>query len=567
MKIIILHICLLAISLSAWSQKASIQLTVEPEEIAVNQQFSITIKSNVEGNIIENWPSNFVKGYGVQSLSRYVQDINNGKMIQEHIVVFTGSFSKTGNYKIGPFYVKAGNKTYTSSSATVNVVNNPTQNKNDEISRRQLSQPAFGVVEVSSTKIYEGEPLIISGRVYSREQTFGRPILKRPFTVNGISDVHPIQQTEMWETKTIRNREYESFSFEKKVLFPVGNGVLSITPFEIYLPYFDQDYAIVSSVPTVEIIPLPANPPAEFIGAVGEFSVEQNYTAPKTVKQGDIIQIAVEITGKGNIHAIESPSLRLPKGMSTYGDVEVKEDYTFNSSGASGKVTYTYHVQALKEGQQTIQPIKISYFNPKKEKYETVEATNPIIVSVKENQAFALQNELENDQKTEDLTEGKSTSQHTSKNTLLDSTHWVWYGAGGILLLCALLFVFIKRKNDKREELERSNRNASIIDKPISLSDVKEMLNKLEIYHKEEHFDSFYSIYEKALLSILRYKLNKPTNSTLMRSELIHELKEKDGATAEIIQQLLEKCDYSRYGMGVNQEEQEFLLSELKKLV
>lgn len=565
MKVIVLHICLVAISLNAWSQKASVQLTVEPDEICVNQQFSITIKSNVEGNIIENWPSNFVKGYGVQTLSRYVQDINNGKIVQEHIIVFTGSFSKTGNYKIGPLYVKAGNKTYTSTTATINVINSPTHKGSEEITKKQLSQPVFGVVEVSSNKIYEGEPLIISGRVYSHEQTFGRPILKRPFSVNGISDVHPIQQTEMWETKTIKNREYESFSFEKKVLFPVGSGPLSITPFEIYLPFFDQDYNIVSTVPTVEIIPLPANPPADFIGAVGEFSVTQKYDNQKTVKQGDIIQIAVEITGKGNIHAIESPTLQLPKGMSTYGDVEVNEDYTFNSNGASGKVTYTYHVQALKEGQQTIQPIKISYFSPKEEKYISIKAENPITISVKENQAFVVQNEVKSEQKEDSPKEGKNTIIYKTKKIFLDSANSRWYGIGGILLLGALVFIFIRRK--KEAKLEDSEKIIPLKEKSITLSEVKELISKLELYHREEQLDSFYSIYEKALISILKYKLNKTADSNLSRSELIRELKEKDISTAETISQLHEKCDFSRYGMGINQEEHAFLLNELKKLV
>ncbi|EPB65477.1 hypothetical protein ANCCEY_15459, partial [Ancylostoma ceylanicum] len=264
MKTIVLNICFVLCAFWAWNQKAKVQLIVTPEEVGINQTVTVTIKSNVEGDIVENWPSNFIKG----------------------------NFNKAGKYKFGPFYVKAGNKTYKSNSVTINVITNPTQNSTDDITNKQLRQPAFGIIESSSVKIYEGEPLVLSGRVYSKERTFGRPILRRSFEVDGVNDFYPLQQSESWETVTIKRKNFESFAFERKVMFPVGSGTLSIQPFEIYLPYGSHGFNVLSSVPVVEIIPLPPNPPVEFIGAVGEFEVAQNYVS-KTIKQGDIIQIDV----------------------------------------------------------------------------------------------------------------------------------------------------------------------------------------------------------------------------------------------------------------------------------
>ncbi|MCO5258513.1 MAG: BatD family protein [Crocinitomicaceae bacterium] len=567
MKSIVLYSFFILSSFFIWGQKASVQLTVEPQEVGVNQQFSITIKSNVEGNIVENWPSNFVKGYGVQSLSRYVQDFNNGKMVQEHVVIFTGSFNKAGNYKIGPFYVRAGNKTYTSTTATINVLNTPQQSKGgDEISKRQLNQPAFGVIEVSSTKIYEGEPLVVNGRVYAREQTFGRPVLKRPFDFNGVTDAHEIQQTEMWETKFVKGREYESFTFGKKVLFPVGSGALSINPFEVYLPFIDQDYTVVSSTPTVEVVPLPGNAPSNFIGGVGEFSIEQKYPSNQKVKQGDIIQLDLIISGKGNLHAIESPTIQLPAGMNTYGDAEVNEDYAFTSQGASGKITYTYHVQATKAGMQTIKPVSIAYFNPKTEKYETAQASNSIQIAVQENKAFNIQEdtkEIENNP----LESDKQYNYNKVKELLTPKNSWIWYSSGGALLLSALIFFLMKRKKEEQPEETTAPKIDVVKEQPIDISVVQASINRLEFYLKQQHSELFYATLEKTLIHILNYKLQKPEHSEATRNELLNELSLSVPQLSSQLKSLFNKCDFSRYGMGSDESEMEQLLNEVKGLV
>lgn len=565
MKAVIIHSWFCILSFWAFNQKGKVQLTVEPEEVGINQPLAITINSNVEGDIVENWPSNFVKGYGIQSLSRYVQDVNTGKMVQEHVIVFTGTFNKVGKYKIGPFYVKAGNKTYTSNSVKVNVVSSPTQGSGEDISKQQLRQPAFGTIEVSSTKIYEGEPLVMLGRVYARERTYGRPVLRRAFSVEGVSDVYPLQQTEMWESVSIKRKSYESFAFEKKVLFPVGSGTLNIHPFEIYLPFGTQDYNVVSSVPVVEVIPLPANSPAEFIGAVGEFAVEQNCGAKK-MKQGDIIQVDVIVSGAGNLHAIETPVLPLPKGMTTYGDAEVKEDYIFNSQGAVGKVTYTYHVQVTKEGDQTIKPVKIAYFNPKEEKYVTVSAPKSITVAVTGNPTFELQNDTDSMALANQNADQKNLNDQSPQRFFSGENSWMWYGAGGLLLIAGVvLFLMLKPKKGKGEQ--PSSVKQKSIEKPLAVSEVRELIGQASFYLREKQTDKFYISIEKALIAVMTVKLKLPADATMGRSEMLEELRIQQNTAVPVIQKLLEKCDYARYGIADSEDEQEMILKQTENLI
>lgn len=471
-----LHIIFTFVSFVAWNQKANVCLTVEPEEVGVNQNVSITIKSNVEGDIVENWPSNFLKGYGIQSLSRYVQDVNTGQMIQEHIVVFNGSFTKVGKYKIGPFYVKAGNKTYTSNSVKINVTSSPNQSGGGDVSNRQLREPAFGVVEVSSQKIYEGEPLVVSGRVYSKERTFGRPVLKRNFEFVGVNDEQALQQAESWEDVTLKNKQFVSFAFEKKVLFPVGSGTLTIQPFEIYLPFGSHGFNIISSTPVVEVVSLPPNPPTDFIGAVGEFDVVQNLQQKK-IKQGDIIQVDVVVKGNGNLHAIEKPTLRVPKGMTTYGDPEIKENYLFTSLGAVGEVTYTFHIQVAKEGKQKIEPVQIAYFDPKQEQYIQVKAKNEIVIDVAGNPKFELANETDS-LSSSTLANETNFKTKNQKGLFSKENEMVWIGAGGFVLLLSALFFLVFRKKKPKETIIEEKQEKQPAVQPILMHEVRDNFSK-----------------------------------------------------------------------------------------
>lgn len=121
----------------------------------------------MDGELVENLPSAFIKGYGVNTYSQYIQDVNTGNMIQEHIVVINGAFSKAGTYKVGPFYVKDGNISKKSNVVTVKVSSGPVTSTVD-FSKDQLKKPAFGIIERSSNKVYEGQALVLNAIVYSK---------------------------------------------------------------------------------------------------------------------------------------------------------------------------------------------------------------------------------------------------------------------------------------------------------------------------------------------------------------------------------------------------------------
>lgn len=544
----------------SWGQ-SPIVISIEQQEVVVNQPINVQIKSSVEGNIVENWPTEFTKGYGMQSYSSYVQDVTKGTMIEEHVVVFSGAFNQSGDYKIGPFYLKTATKTYESNTVKVTVLakpKNPTHTT--EITQKQLRQPAFGVVEVSSNKIYEGEPLVVSGRIYARERTFGRPVLRKPFVLNGIQDMHPLKQNEMWQTVEVKGQQFKSFAFEKKLYFPLGNQLIPIDPFVVILPFFNGNYKVESTIPMVEVIPLPTNPPNDFIGAVGTFEITQKCKT-KQANQGDIVQLQVSIRGRGNLHAIETPPLNLPAGMSEYGDPEIHQNYSFTSEGAVGSIDFIYHIQLAKSGKQTIPPVQVSYFDPKKEKYVKITAPQSTCVKIQGNANLAKQTTQQKDNS------GESNIQNfaNKSNDGVSIQNWLIYGVGGIVLVGLLFFFLFKSKKEKPKEglakMTQTNVENTI---PIGKTEVEKWIQKAEQANASQESEVFYQSLDKAILLLAKYQLKLKESDLTSRSELLEKLQEKHSALATTLNELQQQCNHARYGLGLEIQEQKNMLNKLK---
>jgi len=387
MKIALLHIIALFAAFHAVAQKPMVWLEVEPKEAEVGEVLTIIIKSNVQGEIDIDFPSGFVHGYNISNGMNQEIDYNTGKVITYYHLSQTGAMPKAGTFKFGPAYVKKGNKVYKSNSVSVTIKKENTKvTTGNDLSAKQLKQPAFAVIEKSKSTIYEGESVILNAKVYAQ---FNPSHLEdyQEYTINGALDKHDIGSSTriMVEEENIRNATYYTFEYDKKVVFPSGTGKITVDPFKLLLRRGYESMPLTSSAATIEIKPLPGNVPKDFIGGVGQFNVSRTVQAG-TFKQGDVFTLLVEVTGVGNLQNIAEPTLSLPKGFVVYGDPIIKEDFVFGSKGAEGKITYEYNIQVTKFGQQTLPETRISYFDPNKEKYCTVSTKSDLLVFEKNSQ-------------------------------------------------------------------------------------------------------------------------------------------------------------------------------------
>ena len=461
MKTFILHSFFCFAAVCSIAQKPLVFLEVDSKEAEIGEVLTITVKSNVQGEIDIDFPSAFVHGFNVMNGMEQEIDYNTGKVISYYYLSQTGTLQKSGTFKIGPAYVKKGNKVYRSNTVniTISKENDPV-NSGNELTSRQLNQPAFGVIEKSKTVIYEGESIILNAKVYAQ---FDASHLENyeGYSLDGAIDKHSIGNTTqiVVEEEKIKRKSYFSFVYDKKVVFPNGIGTLTINPFKLNLRRGFESLPLTSSATTIEVKPLPKNAPENFIGGVGQFGISRKLTS-KPSKQGDIFTLLIEIDGFGNLQNILEPNLNLPKGFLLYGDPIVEEDFVYGSRGAEGKISYEYNIQVTKHGELTFPETTMAYFDPTKEKYIQISSEkNSFTISKNEKFSGILNDSTLLSNKEKNLV---SSPMPLDENSQSKSTDFLqspafWIGVSSPILLLFFLGLFWKKKAKNKVSTELKN--------------------------------------------------------------------------------------------------------------
>lgn len=549
MKLVVLHITLLLSALNCLAQKPMVLLDVSPKDGEVGEILTITIKSNVQGELDIEMPTGFVHGYNVLNGMEQEMDYNTGKLVTYYYMSQTGAMNKEGSFTFGPAYIKKGNKVYRSNKVTVNIKKERQENHTGtNITAKQLRQPAFGVIETSKSSIYEGEPLIINAKIYSR---FRPTELENyeSYSINGVVDKHDIGNAQriFYEEIKIKGITLNTFTHDKKVVFPTGTGVTDIEPFKLILRRNFESIPLTSAETTFEIKPLPGNAPKDFTGGVGTFAISRKL-GQANLKQGDVFTLVVEVTGVGNLHNIHEPKLNLPKGFILYGDPIVKEDFVFGARGAEGKITYEFNVQVTKYGELNLTGTSMSYFDPSKERYITIR-TGEDKIEVEKNNKFNLtvssENENEANQGKEEIISLRP-NKNTKATQSIYGTNAFWIAFGSPLCLAFIFGIWFKQKKEK-QEIEGVIKKAKSTQKEIeSIFEQATSAAKLG-----DHSNS-YRLVEKGLqLSIANY-LQSEHFALTNRNELT-QLLSNHSVSAEnlkVLFQLLDQCEYVRFGSG-----------------
>lgn len=539
-------------------QKAYVELSVTPETIEKGDQFTIEIRTNVPGKLsIDNLPPSFSLVQYSEGSSITTMNQNTGEMEMTFISNYTGTIDVAGEYSIGPAFITSSNGSYSSKKVNL-TVEKEIEMYSDEITVKQLKQPAFGVIQTNKNKIYEGEPLIASAKVYSRY--YGRIVDPESYTLQGALDNHPIGAKNRLAIgeEVIQGVPLYTFVFDKQMIFPTGSGKLKIEPFRVKL-VTNQVLEITSAYANVDIIPLPSNPPKDFIGGVGDFNVQCNVDE-KEIKQGDVFKMVVVVSGEGNLHNTKAPSLQLPKGFTVYGDPVVKEDYRFNSNGCSGRITYEYNILTKLSGKRVLPPTTISYFDLKKENYVTTYSKDTIKLDIEKDPNYISSTEVSEKEQSEVELSAPPVFEEpiiVSSNSFFNST--IYWGAMGAPILSAFLFLLFKKsRSQDREAIVIKNEQKDTIDS---------LVKEASIALKNADAENFYRATEDALRSLFGMKINMPVN-LVSKVEMIKYL-ESNGQEdlVNALTTVMNVCEQSRYGMMSSSEELSKLYESLTQIV
>ena len=241
----------------------------------------------------------------------------------------------------------------------------------DKISGKDL----FITATVSKANVYEQEAILLTYKVYTVLNLTG--LLGKMPDLKGFHT----QEVELPRSKTFslehyNGRNYKTVVWSQYILFPQQSGNLEIPsityegviaqqihsddPFDAFFNggsnYVETKKNVATPKLVIHVSPLPSGKPANFSGAVGEFSVNSSIST-KELKTNDAVTIKLVISGTGNMKLISTPEAVFPKDFEVY-DPKVDNKFTLTKNGLSGNKVIEYLAIPRHAGSYKIPPIE-----------------------------------------------------------------------------------------------------------------------------------------------------------------------------------------------------------------
>ncbi|ANI88221.1 hypothetical protein A9P82_02200 [Arachidicoccus ginsenosidimutans] len=422
----------------------------------------------------------------------------------------------------------------------------------------------------SKTTCYVGEPISVDYEICtsvpcnitpSRIPSFGS------FSVTDLKQAPSVHNVEI-NGKTYRA---QSLRTAQLVALKTGNLPLDQAIVNCQFNYTDVSNpmgaylgsAVVKSKPlTIHVLPLPANKPADFSGAVGQFSITATVDKNSLPAQENNT-LHLQIKGLGTLDGVTLPQISFPENIQSY---DAKDSQSVDKSQLPMVITRAFDIPFIgnAKGVSVIPPIKFSYFDTKKNDYETV-ATDSIKI------AFSAPIATDdNPEKPVVQNEGNMQS--------------LWIVAG--LAIIVLLYLFLRERKinkqklkDKKEIPEAVVKEENIVtenaemplDETPTLSEedraaialekkekLKESLLDLEL---EVNNHQFFVLAKALLIQHLQDSLHADSTN---EHELLQKLDESEMKNTTEIKDLFARCNKALYMPVVSSAEHDEVLKKLK---
>jgi hypothetical protein len=270
----------------------------------------------------------------------------------------------------------------------------PQATHNDDTSPdnpNDLSKLLFLKTDVTKTKVYTGEQIIVRYKVYTRVDIEGGQPDKAP-DLNGFwsQDIVPKNKAATWSPETYKGLKYNVAVIKQTVVFPEHAGDLTVDPLAMtfvvrrklpprkfldnpYGNYEEIKYQVKSPPVIIHANPLPAaGKPADFSGAVGSFSIYTDIDK-RELKANETINYTFEVRGSGNLSLINAPKITPSLDFEKY-DPKTTDRITVDSTGVSGSRQFNYLLIPRHQGDYALDLARFSYFDPKAGRYVTLPA-------------------------------------------------------------------------------------------------------------------------------------------------------------------------------------------------
>lgn len=485
-------------------QAQSFTAQVDKASIPLNSQIQLSFIISDINNPKEFRPPSFT-GFDAFGPSQSTQISSyNGNTSRTTTYSYVLRPKDIGTFSISPASIVAEGKTYTTKPITITITertktqSNQSGNQNSSDASQDINayikDNLFLRTEVSSDKIYRGESITVTQKLYRKRNSSivdfritGANLVPK---YNGFYAEDVNVENQQASLETINGEQYIVQVLKKTILTAQQSGTLeadalnvdavvavktksqkkSRDPFEdIFGDFFEDPFnssyertqlTLSSPVVKIQVLDLPPNAPADFNGAVGSFTMKTELSSTAT-KTDEPLTYRVIISGTGNLKLFDAPQLNLPAGWETY-DPKITE--TANSK------TYEYLLIPRSPGDFEIPAHTWTYFHPDKKQYITLNSEKYSVhveagPNYQNSSSQATNKEdvelLAKDIRYLDKNKPRIQSEAATMNSLL------FYGGCGLPLLAGIFIFFLSNKKNKQaaDLVAQKNKKATAVAK------------------------------------------------------------------------------------------------------
>lgn len=546
---------------------------VAPKQVIQGNKFNITFElENAEGT---SFKSPNVGGckllYGPSVSHMMSSSFINGKSSSSSSESYTMTYraEKAGKYTVGSATISVGGKVYKTNPFTLEILppdKSATQSGAQSQGGVQIydvdSQSAgksvgkndvFVRIILSKSSAYEQEGIMCTIKLYTKYNIQQFMATRQPTFDGFISQELPITSS-INRIENYKGENYMVADLKQCILFPQqsgkltinsGNYDLTVIQYENIRSFFgimrqpvEKKIQVRSNSASIVINPLPQPKPADFIGAVGQFTANLEMVN-KQYRTNEAGTLRFTLKGQGNLKNVKTPTFEFPSQFDVYDpQTTVNANPSGNSLSGSVQIDYAFVPQYV--GKFQIPSSTISYFDPNAKKYVQLSLKGFDMNVEKGSGTSNVSREIKQNTDILHIKTGDLNLVPVNDIILVTRGGYVLWYVIPLLLFAAVLFYYRKSIKERANVALMKNKRANKVA-------AKRLKLGRQLMEKQQR-DRFYEEMLRALWGYLSDKLTIPV-SQLNRDNISAELR-TFGISEELNKQildLLDECEFARY--------------------
>ncbi|MFC2126493.1 BatD family protein [Bacteroidota bacterium] len=473
-KVLYLLFITLILTFSYTLKGQNITVQLGPDEIAMNQAFTITV--TVENDKLKSY-SGFpeIPGFYKRGTSSSTStNIINGRVTSRQSIIQNYIAQNEGTYTLKPFTMVVNGQNIQSQGKMIKVgparqqrnrydpfANDPFD---DFFGRREESQEfvdvkedAFLALTSDKDEVYLGEGFTVTLAFYVSESN--RAPLQFYEPARQLSDIlKNIKPANSWEENyniddlnsvkvSINNKQYSQYKIYQATYYPLNTEDIDFpsVPFKmikykvaknrsIFGRNRQEDFKTYYSKPrTVKVVELPPHPLKDVV-SVGNYKLDEELSSTY-LKTGNSFTYNFKIIGEGNISAIEKPNLDSDAFFEFY-PPNIRQNVDRGNNRVTGSKAFNYYIIPNEPGNFELGDyFQWIYFNITRDEYDTLQSQYVVqVTGESKRNEYILSNDLGSFYDTIEL-EGNSLIR-------LDRYDWVRIFTNLFILLILVLSIF-----------------------------------------------------------------------------------------------------------------------------